>query len=177
MLGVHVDESILRRTRPDESTVIEDDHIVGDIEKIPRLVRRTDDSRSPVASIAKDLDNAADRWIIKLGQRLIEYEHIGLGDERTGERDEPLFPAAEFLRSPIGKMADGKLLKDVDYARVSLPLGPSVCRRCSRAGEPRGPGGAARSHCLRVVRRGSGCWRRCRSRQEDVVHHRLTEEL
>ena len=98
--------------------VIHDDDEIGERQRLVLAVRHVHEADAELALEALQLlAHAHAQERVERGQRLVEQQHAGIGDERARKRHTLLLPAGELRRQPL------RLRLHLDKAQHLMRLG------------------------------------------------------
>ena len=107
-----------------DATVVDDDDLVGDLERLLLVVRDEQgghvhlvvQAAQPVAQLLADLR-------VERAERLVEQQHLGLHGERAGQCHALALAARELGRQPVGEVLEVHELEQLGDAVAHLRLG------------------------------------------------------
>ena len=121
-----------RRPDCERPTALHDQHAIAQPLGLDEVVRRQDDGPSLVAAEALDQGvDVARRHRIEGGRRLVEEEDVGIVQERPGEREALLHPAAEAAHAVVATVGKAE---GFEQAR-DLVVQPPACHTVETAEE------------------------------------------
>ena len=110
-----------RREVGDDPAVTEEQQPVA-AGRLVHHVARDEQRRAAVGELVEEVPEVAPEHRIEADRRLVEHEHVGLVEQRRGERDAGLLPAREAPDELRGRVGEADTLDHgVDPRRRGAP--------------------------------------------------------